>query len=248
MLRLVSEPPSASRLAKFADPVHALVIERARGEAEVSGNVALEFTRAEQCAWLEHAARLNLCLMVVSAPDSLELYSTAKDRLGAFRPALEALRARLKSEPHAGKTPTKELSGSAAAERLLSRAAGLLSSRPGEQEPASLVRAAASTASGFETLGSTLGTLCWAAAGVAQRVHEETLFGKPGVELDVCDVDRLAAERIVEEEAARWRLELDELKRSVSPPAEPAPAEFQVEEPGSHIRIRVPHGLAISGK
>src|SRR6187455_1446885 len=122
MLRLVSEPPPARKLAALEDPVHCLVIPRGSDAAEA----LLRFSAADQRFWLEEAARQDLCLIVVSAVDALELYSTASHRALAFRPALSELQTRLALYPDAGKIRTQQLSGSRAAERLLERAAGVV--------------------------------------------------------------------------------------------------------------------------
>lgn len=232
LLRLVAESASSQRLASHEETVVALLIER--GDAWAG---AFEFNSEEQHGWLQHAALEDLCLLVIAAEDALEIYTTDRDRLAAFRPVVASLKARLTSQPMAGKTPTKELTGRAAAERLLSRAAGLVRTGAGGNE--ATVRAAATLAAAFGTLGSTLGTLCWAAATVTQRVREET-----GA-LAVRDpVDELAAERVVEEELARWRSELAKLRRSLPPGASQEPADkFHADEPGSLIRVKVPQAL-----
>lgn len=234
MLRLASEPPPARKLAALEDPVHCLVIPKDdRAEA------LLRFSAADQRSWLDEAARHDLCLIVVSAADALELYSTESHRALAFRPALAELQMRLALRPDAGKIRTQQLSGSLAAERLLERAAGVVGPNPDVSASAALIRNAVALASALDTLGSTLGSLCWAAASVAQRVQEELgAARKPGAELE--------AQRIVEEELARWRSELAELRRSMRPsrpPTERALASYVPEEPGSLVRIKIPQSL-----
>lgn len=232
MLRLVSEPPPARKLAAFEDPVHCLVIPRSSTGAEA----LLRFSAADQRAWLDEAARHDLCLLLVSAVDAVELYSTASHRALAFRPVLSELQVRLAFRPDAGKVRTQQLSGSRAAERLLERAAGVVEPNSDVRASAALIRDAIALASAFDTLGSTLGSLCWAAASVAQRVQEELgQARKPGAELE--------AQRIVGEEFARWRSELAELRRSLRPsrpPTERALASYMPEEPESLIRIKIP--------
>jgi len=232
MLRVVSERPPARKLAEHEDPVYCLVIPRS-GNA---GETLLRFSAAEQRHWLDEAARQDLCLIVVSAPDALELYSTAKHRLRAFRPVLSELQIRLATQPAAGKLRTQQLSGSAAAKRLLDRAAGVLGSEPDLRASALSIHNAAALASALDTLGSTLGSLCWAATSVARRVHDE-VGTRPTAE------DELAAERIVDEELARWRSDLAQLRRTLRPslpPTERALSSYLPEEPGSLVRIKIP--------
>lgn len=232
MLRLVSDPPPPRKLAALEDPVHCLLLPKSGG----ASNGILHFTAAEQRHWLDEVARQDLCLMVVSAPDALELYSTAAHCLQAFRPALAALQVRLALQPAFGTLRTRQLSGSAAAQRVLDRAAGLLGPAADVRGAASLIHNAAAVASALDTLGSTLGSLCWAAASVAQRVHEEgAIAPAPDAEFE--------ARRIVDEELARWRAELAELRRTLrpsAPPTERALASYIPEEPGSLVRIKLP--------
>jgi hypothetical protein len=235
MLRLVSEAPPARKLAALEDPVHCLVIPRSSHGTEA----LLRFSAADQRAWLDEAARHDLCLLLVSAVDAVELYSTASHRAAAFRPVLSELQVRLAFRPDAGKIRTQQLSGSLAAERLLERAAGVVGPNPDVGASATLIRNAVALASAFDTLGSTLGSLCWTAASVAQRVQQELgPTRKAGAELE--------AKRIVEEELARWRSELAELRRSLRPsrpPTERALASYVPEEPGSLVRIKIPQSL-----
>ncbi len=235
MLRLVSDPPPARKLAALEDPVHCLLIPK---NSDGAGGL-LRFTAAEQRHWLDEAARQDLCLIVVSAADALELYSTAAHRLQAFRPALAALQVRLALQPAAGKLRTSQLSGSAAAQRLLDRAAGVLGAETDVRTSALLIHNAAALASALDTLGSTLGSLCWAAASVAQRVRAEgAIPPEPDAEFE--------ARRIVDEELARWRAELAELRRTLrpsQPPTERALASYIPEEPGSVVRIKIPKNL-----
>lgn len=241
MLRLVSDPPPPPRkLAPLEDPVHCLIIPKSDGGAEA----LLRFSAAEQRHWLDEAARQDLCLIVISAPDALELYSTAAHRLLAFRPALTALQVRLALRPALGKLRTRQLCGSAAAQRLLDRAAGVAGSEADVRTSAALIHNAAALASALDTLGSTLGSLCWTAASVAQRVHDEDAVApKPGAEFE--------ARRIVDEELARWRAELAELRRTLRPslpPTERALASYIPEEPGSLVRIKIPRNPLESEK
>jgi hypothetical protein len=210
------------------DLVHGLVIDR------LAAHDLLDFTPSEQRAWLEHAARHGRCLLVVSSTDSLELYSTTRDSKTAFRPLFELLQARVARQPGAGKIKTRQLSGTAAAERLLERAAGVALTASGVKHAEALIRGAAALATTMDTLGPTLGSLCWTAVSVARRVQEEAEVG-----------DEFEAQRIVEEELARWRAELAEVRRSVAPApcSVPASTPFS-EEPGSLIRIKVPKGRA----
>ena len=239
LLRLASDPPPR-KLAALEDPVHCLVIPRSSDGADG----LLRFSAAEQRHWLDEAARHDVCLIVISAPDALELYSTAAHRLLAFRPALAELQIRLALQPGVGKLRTRQLSGSAAAGRLLDRAAGLLASNSAEHEPdvrasALLIHNASALASALDTLGSTLGSLCWAASSVAQRVHDEVgVRPPPGTAFE--------ARRIVDEELARWRSELAQLRRTLRPsvpPTERALASYRPEEPGSLVRIKIPKNL-----
>lgn len=234
LLRLASEPPASRRLAQIEAPVHVLVIERQQLK-DTDGRV-LEIPRQQQRQWLEQAANHGLSLMIVGAPDALELYSNAKDRVVAFRPAIESLQQRLLNRPTAGRASTKQLSGTLAAERLLARAAGLVGEGSSGPEPVSLVHGAASLASAHDTLGPILGSLAWAAAAVAQRVQAEGYDAAGRQKADDFEV-----RRIVEEELARWRTELAELRRSLLPPdsADEPPGPFPREEAGSLIRIKV---------
>lgn len=232
MLRLVSDPPPPRKLAALEDPVHCLLIPKASRDSQA----LLRFSPAERRHWLNEAARQDVCLIVVAAPDALELYSTAAHRLLAFRAAVAALQVRLALQPAAGKLRTCQLSGSAAAQRLLDRAAGVLGDEPDVRASALLIHDAAALASALDTLGSTLGSLCWAAASVAQRVHDE------GADAPARG-GTLEARRIVDEELARWRADLAELRRTLRPsppPTERALASYLPEEPGSLVRIKVP--------
>lgn len=216
------------------DPIFALVIQK-----RDSSDRALGVSTAEQRHWLEQAARHDLCLMVLSTPDALELYSTAKHKTAAFRPALALLQTRVAMHPESAKTPTRQLSGTSAAERLLERAAGLHSPTGDWREGARLIRDAAARATGYDTLGSILGSLCWTAASVAERAQREAEGH-----------DEFEVQRLIGEELERWRAELAELRRSLSPPPLPterALAPYQPEEPGSLIRIKVPRDLVGSG-
>lgn len=232
MLRLVSDPPPARKLAALEDPVHCLLIHR--GGAGADG--LLRFTASDQRHWLDEAARQDLSLIVVSAPDALELYSTAAHRSQAFRPAIAALQVRLALQASTGKLRTRQLSGTPAAQRLLDRAAGVLGPETDVRASALLIHNAAALASALDTLGSTLGSLCWAAASVAQRVHDEgAIASEPDAEFE--------ARRIVDEELARWRAELAELRRTLrpsQPPTERALASYVPEGPGSMVRIKIP--------
>ena len=215
--------------------VHALIIEKRLEGPDPVDDIA----REELMAWLETARIEGVELVVVSLPDALELYAIAAERTRAFRIVLRSLRERLQTLREYREWRTAELIGGAAVHRLLSRAAGVLSSK-GRFDAAAVIYSAATLSSEVGTLGSRLAPLFWAAANVRHRVGCETTFD-PRDAGESAQVERMAAERIVEEEFASFRSRQAELglvkTRSSRPPGFNS-RSFELHERASLLRVR----------
>jgi hypothetical protein len=178
-------------------------------------------------------------LVVVSLPDALELYAIAAERTRAFRVVLRSLRERLQTLREYREWRTAELVGGTAVHRLFSRAAGLLSSA-GRFDAAAVIHAATTLSSQVGTLGPRLAPLFWAAANVRHRVGCETTFDPRDAD-ESAEVERLAAERILEEEFASFRSRQAEhgivKARSSRPPGFNS-RSFELHERASLLRVR----------
>ncbi|HET9953625.1 MAG TPA: hypothetical protein VFQ61_03930 [Polyangiaceae bacterium] len=229
------------------DPVYLLLVSL-RDAADTTRQ-ALSFDRESQLEWLGEAALSGASLAILSTPNAVELYSTQRSRIEAFRPALRAFRARTKHQPEVGQLRTVELCGKAAALHLLRRAAGL-KGRLGDLQIAAEIHAAAALSANSAALGPALSSLFLAAGNVSRRVLQETELGDVTVANSVRELDRFAAERIAAEELCAWEAQRNEAQRSMqrrslvpresisrSVPASAPPSEYS-EEPGSLIRVR----------
>jgi hypothetical protein len=242
-LGLVSpaEKPLPARLRAAGEEIHLLVIELTD-----SNRAALEVDQSERRRWLAEASAAGASLMVLTSEDSLELYSTERDRVKAFRPVLRTLNACVRNVSGLGATRTLSKQGTAAARHLLRRSAGLDSTDLGRSHLVAGLHAAASQAAAAKALGRTLMRLVASAARVIQRVRKETEMGDLATAPELVELETLGIERITEEELAAWqaaeaerrRAEEQARARDLYPPmANPANA-FQTQELISEVRIR----------
>jgi hypothetical protein len=193
---LATEPPRSFRPTDSAagNVVHVLSVHWA----------GATFTREAHLGWIVRAAEQRLSLVVVVSDGRLELYSTARDRSRAFRPVLEALRARVNAEPSLGEARVVEKGGTDAACHLLRRAAGLGTDAAADKHFAMQLHAATAMASVASSLGPSLTSLFRAAANTSRRVRQETALGQ-AMTSALREVELLAAERIAEEELLAWQ-------------------------------------------
>jgi glutamyl-tRNA reductase len=240
----LSAPPSEQARP---DAVRVLIIDLSALEIRSSG--VLQFHRDEHLRWLARAAAKSASLVILQGPDRIELYSTEAEHRRAFGAVIEALSARVFNEPELGRTRTLELSGDAAVRHLFKRVAALEPNGSGDVKLVGQVHAAAALASAATALGPTLGLVFRCAANVGRRIRQETTFGNPQAAAEVRALERLAAERILEEEFAAWQAGASELRRirlsSNAPPRVSRP--FLHDEPGSSLRLRAAKRLVSSG-
>lgn len=227
-------PRSSGRQALYT--IHALILDKSTDGHDAIGDIA----RDEHMDWLQMARIDGVSLVVLSLPDALELYAVGAERTRAFRIVLRALQEHLRALPRYRELRTAELIGSAAVNRLFCRAAGLVSTRsPGDAAATILTAATVSLEVG--SLGSRLAPLFWAAGTVQHRVTCETNFDPRGFgESD--DVERLAAERIVEEELASFRsrqAEAANVRWQSSRPPGFNKRSFELHERASLLRVRL---------
>jgi hypothetical protein len=234
--------PSKARLLAAGEEVHLLVIQLTQVNRAV-----LKIMEGERRRWLAEVGAQGASLMVVASEDSLELYSTERDRAKAFRPVLRSLDACVRIAPEIGATRTLSKPGTSAARHLLRRSAGLDSSEVDRCQVMAGLHAAASQAAAAKALDRTLAALVRTAAKVTQRVREETRMGDPATPPELLELETLSAERIAEEELAAWQAgqaercraeeqaEQLELHRSKADVA----GTFETLELSSQVRLRI---------
>jgi hypothetical protein len=138
--------------------------------------------------------------------------------------------------PQTGEQPTAELIGGAAVHRLLQMAAGLMTN----SEPfdaAATIHASASLSSAAGSLGSRLAPLFWAATTVCHRVRLETDFDSAHPVRS--ENERMAAERIVEEEFISYRSQQAAATGVPRSGRSWQARKFEQDERESTVRIRV---------
>ena len=200
---------------------------------------ALNVTRDEHTSWLTAAAERGRSLLVLRTDDSVEFYTTNRDRFVALRPVIESLAARVKIAPELGTARTVERRGTDAARQLMVHAARQNGS--GSTHPGSSIHGAAALSAASTALGPTLGSLFRAAANVGRRVRQETALHDSNIDLALQEMETLAADRIVEEELATWQAQEAEIQRATSemPRVAQPRSSFEKPEPVSEVRLRV---------
>ncbi|HEY3496484.1 MAG TPA: hypothetical protein VGK73_17415 [Polyangiaceae bacterium] len=262
MVQLAALPVVSNPNRKGSEPaIHVLVIELP--ELPEAERAALAFSRDEQLAWLKAAARRSASLVVLVGERSLELYSLESERERAFRAVLESLRGRVKDVPAFAKVRTVAKRGIVAARHLVQRAGGA------DEVPRLMTQLHAATAlSAYSAaLGMEVGALFRAAVAVSRRIRKETALGDPNAPQALREIERLAADRIVEEELAAWQAQAAEAPRGQEQAAFDEPVtragvarsnrpellssvmngiRVFAEEPGSMVRVRIGTALASS--
>lgn len=200
---------------------------------------ALIITRDEHTNWLTSAAGKGRSLLVLRTDDSVDFYTTNRDRFVALRPVIESLAARVKNVPELGKTRTVERCGTDAARHLMVHAARQIVS--GSTHPGSSIHGAAALSAASTALGPTLGSLFRAAANVGRRVRQETTLHDSNIDPALQEMETFVADRIVEEELATWQAQEAEIQRATSeiPRVAPPRSSFEKQEPVSEVRLRV---------
>jgi hypothetical protein len=208
---LVSEvPPSIAPPAE--ETVYLLTIELPASDRENR----LCFSRREQAAWCAEAGARGASLVVLLSDDRIELYSTERDRTSAFRPVLKALAAAARKHPELRRARTVSKSGTLAALHLLRHAAGLEGEALGDPRFVAELHMATATAGASLALGPSLGSLFRASANAHRRIRQETALGDPAADPTLRELERLSAERIVEEELLAWQAQEAEIDRAVA--------------------------------
>jgi hypothetical protein len=217
--------------------IHALIIEfppRSDG-----GRDALVLSRDEQLAWLKGAAERGASLVVLVTDDAIELYSTERDRKLAFRAALQGLAARVKDLPGLAKARTVAKYGADAARHLMRRAGGRSLDLKGALRFVTQLHAATALSAYSAALGANVGALFRAAVTVSRRVRKETALGDASATGALRELERLSADRIVEEELAAWQAQEVEFSRGFE--------HAEIAEPRPRTSVPVPAGVSSIG-
>ena len=202
----------------------------------------LRFSYDEQLAWMTAAAERGCSLVVMCTDDSIELYTTDRDRFAALKPVLRAMAERVRKRPDLGSTATVQLGHDAVARRLFVRAAGMKAAGCRTTTTASTIHRAAAISAASTALGPMLAPLFRAAGNVARRVRQETAMESQGVSESLRELEAFAAERIVEEELAIWQAQEAEIQRETSElPGRQglSNSSFSSPEPASEVRLRI---------
>jgi hypothetical protein len=245
--------------------IHVLIIDLP--ERSGAGPAAFAFSREDQLDWLKGAAERGASLVALLTDDGIELYSTERNRRLAFRAVLTSLESRVKELPVLAKARTIAKSGADAARHLLGRASGRSANLEGDLRFTTQLHTATALSAYSAALGPELGSLFRAAVTVSRRVRKETSLGDPSATGALRELERMSAERIVEEELAAWQAQEAELSRLVEqvefnePPTRvEAPLSARVssmtglksllvgflDEPGSAVRAKIDTALASS--
>ncbi len=192
------------------ETVHLLVIELPTDEAERAGSFSLR----EEIACSAEAGARGASLVLLQSAGRLELYSTERDRVQAFRPVLRRLAAQAQSVPELRRARTIAKSGSVAALHLLRRAAGVESDAPSQQRFIVKLHMASATAAASLSLGPSLASLFRAAANTHRRVRQETSLADPNAAPELRALEHASAERLVEEELLSWQAQEAERQRA----------------------------------
>ena len=222
------------------DSIHVLCIDL-HALADASRQ-ALSPCRDEQLDWLSRAAERGRSLVVLQTDNTLEFYTTERDRRATYRPVVESMAMRVRSWPQLGRARCLEQTGITVARHLFRYAAEVACTAKGNANSTSQIHGAAALSAASAALGPTLASLFRAAANVGRRVRQETLLKDPNTSPSLREVESLAAERIVEEELATWQAQEAEVERA----AEQLPhivqcylRPFESQEPSSEVRLRV---------
>jgi len=210
----------------------------------------LELERGDVEHWLKRARAAGAPLVIVCAPDCVDLYSSEAGRRAAFKPLLESLWALGWNLDGFEQIRTREASGHAVVRHLLRQAAGLESTEHGLSYTGCIAEACAHAA-GYGTLSQALRELFQLASSTADRSQAETELSAPYSTRASRQVEALSAERILEEELTAFRVAAanDQAARSSVPAPRTsmlAPSDrsnslppYTANEPGSCVRMRV---------
>jgi len=239
-LLTLSQSLNRERLSQANAQVYVLCIHI--GSLSESAKGALRFSFDEQLSWMTAAAELGCSLVVMCTDDSIELFTTDRDRYVALKPVLRAMAERVCKRPDLGSTATVQLERDAVARRLFVHAAGMKASHCRTTTTASTIHRAAAISAASTALGPMLASLFRAAANVARRVRQETALESAGTSESLRELETFAAERIVEEELATWQAQEAEIQRETTdlPGLERlSNSSFSSPEPASEVRLRI---------
>lgn len=239
-LLTLSLQPSKGKAHQTHDEVHVLCVHT--GSLSDTAKNVLKLQVDEQLGWMAAAAERGCSLVVLSTEDTIEFYTTDRDRFVALRPVMQCMADRIRVVPALGQTRTVQLSGATAARRLFGHAAQLHAVRPSATVAANAIHRAAALSATNTALGPTLASLFRTAANVARRVRQETALEAAALGNSLRDIELLAAERIVEEELATWQAQEAEIQRLSSELPEmmaPSKSSFAHQEPASEVRLRL---------
>ncbi len=207
--------------------------------------------------WYIQAAQQGVALVVVRTKDTIELYTTQRDRQLACSVPLLALAQRSQARPALSRVRVTPHRGIEAARHLFALTAGIGTTRGKAKVTLARIEFAALLAGKAGALSPTIDSLFRAAIQVGHRVDDEALVGHPNPSAALRELADIGAERIVEEELLNWKAEQSRLHRSFSltenlvrnslkAPASTRESEFlEDDEAPSGVRIRVATDLGL---
>jgi len=221
------------------DCLHCLAIDFTHAPAPVRDVLAQWSAASDELRdLLCEAGRASAPLLVLSSPTALTLISTGQSHVRAFRPVLALIREGLLGIAGWRSLPVQIASGSDAGQQLLKRS--LPEARIGSQSDAFVrnLRAAADLSSACGALSSELSALVRLLERAANRVREETRWGRPGASRAEVELESMVVDRIVEEELVAWQSSSPGLRSSRRPVSDADIGPFGAEERHSVVRIR----------
>lgn len=220
------------------DCLHCLTIDFARAPADVAAVLTQRSRSADELRdLLCEAGRASAALLVFPSPTSLTLVSTRHDHVRAFRPILALIREALLGVAGWRGLPVRMATGCDAARELVTLGLSEIGLRRQVREFAERLRAAAGLSKACGALSSELSALVRMAEHTANRVWEETRFGRPR-SAEELELEALDAARIVEEELVGWQSSAPTLRSSLRPVSDADRALFGNEERHSVVRVR----------
>jgi hypothetical protein len=166
--------------------------------------------------WYIQAAEQGVSLVVLRTKNTIELYTTQRDRQLACSPPLLALAQRSHLRPELSRVRVTPHRGIEVAKHLFALTAGIGTTRGKAKVTLARIEAAALLAGKAGALSPTIDSLFRTAIQVGHRVDDEALVGHPKTSEALRELSDIGAQRIVEEELLGWKAEQSRLFRSLS--------------------------------
>jgi len=220
-----------------SESLHLLTIDFAAASPVV--REALNFSSEELKEMLCSAGACQIPLVLIQGEHCLQLVSTSRNHVRAFRPVLARVHERIVDRDGSRRVPVQISRGGDAARQILRRATPFSGRAQEARAFVQALREAGELARACDSLSAELAALFEMTVHAAERVEHETRLGRAGSVEAELELEGLDAERIVEEELLAWQSSYPAARSSLRPPISEHDIQvFSSEEATSVIRMK----------